>query len=375
MVYDGTRFNFSSLQEAFGDYKNFSYLSEPKINDIISDLRCLELLEKKGIKGIKKRVTDLFDIARQDGTLEQRTRACIELNEIFCRAIYLFPHLVKGIEVKLKEGTEQKSEEFFRTYSSDYGRFWYESFFEFYKKEHGVNPTPLVFQLPYGFTTGTHGSGERNAMMHSRDTLALTSILKRDKPSTKIPALALEIRAPLITSSHTSFSLDDVESIQFSDKGDFTPWIDNRQGKDVLIKRGNYLGYYFTFRDFSNFSNFRRGIDGMKFGRLSKEQKDKINLELVEAQSFTNLWHDDYKTGKLETGFLVCWPHSANVGDFVLYELSGIPLPNKNSHEANALLYHEILKNNRDVVSRTKQYKGEDIIKRLVEIPVQPRRF
>lgn len=224
-----------------------------------------------------------------------------------------------------------------------------------------------MFPLPYGFTTGTHGSGERAAMASSRENVYISFRNPRDD-SGIIPVLGLGIKAPLLTPGSTVFTLDEVESIAFTDKNEFTPYVDDRDGKYVLTEKGNSITYYLRFRDFSNY----RGSRERENLREINDKEWEVIGGLNEPGAYSNLWNEDYETHKLD-GFVVLW--SEKPEEMTLYELKGVNLPKRDPHEANAVLAAQILRRDAKILPHVKEYKGDEVIKRLVEVPVEERRF
>ena len=87
------------------------------------------------------------------------------------------------------------------------------------------------------------------------------------------------------------------------------------------------------------------------------------------------MWKEDYSTKPrtLKKGFIASWGDNPN--NVTLYELTNVELPKEETDEAIAVLYTRILKGDKSVIMHTREYKGNNIMRRLAEIPVAERHF
>lgn len=66
----------------------------------------------------------------------------------------------------------------------------------------------------------------------------------------------------------------------------------------------------------------------------------------------------------------------SSVGEVILYGFQGVNKPSKTyPYEVNAVLADQILRCNTEILPHVSEYKGDKIIRRLAEIPVEARRF
>jgi len=377
--YDGVQITASNLRQTLEPFsqENYGQSIDSRFKGLISDLEYIELLEKGGVGAVNGRISEWLECVKGDVPLEQKTKAMGEVNHILGRAIYLFPHLARGIAVSLKPETEQKTKEFEDKYGWDYYRNRYNMLLEVYQEKKGFPlPETLVLPLPYGFTTGTHGSGERTARASSQEDIYLGFIHPRGDYQTNVPALAVVVKAPLIVEHPTYFTVDEVESIEFTDNGEFTPFVDKRNNENVLVEKTTPEIYYLRFREFSG---VRHNLgERMQLRELTDEEWDRCNRELVTARPFTNLWQEVYHTKPrtLKRGFIACVKDDPLYSHhLIMYEITSMRLPKENQEKAAAVLYTNILRGKKSTLSRTVEYKGIEVIRRLTEIPVQGRHF
>jgi hypothetical protein len=59
----------------------------------------------------------------------------------------------------------------------------------------------------------------------------------------------------------------------------------------------------------------------------------------------------------------------------MLYEIRDVTLPKRDTFEAGAVFANRILRDDKEFLPFVTEHKGEGIIKRLVEIPVEARKF
>ena len=379
LVYDGIGVTASDLQKALSPFstENIGYHRiDSKFKELVFDLETIKLLEKGGLDAVNEKLGRLFESLKTEATTaEEKEGAIKEFNEMLGRAIYLFPHLAIGVEVKLKPGALERTEEIeTRYYESTRG--WFEKLALTYQNERGVPlPDSLVFPLPYGFTTGVHGSGERAAMLQSWEDIFLTSSFPRQMRGVRIPVLSLGIKSPLVIPDYVLFETDEIESIRFTEEGTFTPWVGpdpENSHKAALREKGDSVTCYLRFRNFLDAKACRKRENLLE---LSSEEWGKYNRELLTPRNLSNLWREDYHPTQktLRKGFMgrVLRPSL----DVTLYELTDSNMPRQDTDEAALLLYAKIQRGDKRVLARTQTYEGNDIIRRLVEIPVAERQF
>jgi len=138
----------------------------------------------------------------------------------------------------------------------------------------------------------------------------------------------------------------------------------------VLTEKDNPITYYLNFRDFSS----SKGIETRENLREIREEEWKvIGDRLVHPNPNSNLWQEDFATGVLLQGFFALWSNKPE--DVMLYEIRDVTLPKRDTFEAGAVFANRILRDDKEFLPFVTEHKGEGIIKRLVEIPVEARKF
>lgn len=295
LVYDGARVTAADLRTTLEPFtkQDVGGFRGDQFKIFFSDLEYISLLEKGGLDGVNQRLNDLFVLLKTDLPSGEKEEVKHKLNHLLGRAVYLFPHLAGSVKVQLKPGVEQNTEKFERKYGLGYYHNRFDTLKEVYKAETGQPfSDTLVVPLPYGFSTGTHGSGQRNAAAASSLTVFFSSVSQLGKREIKEPSLAVSIERPLMSDSSTHFTLGEVEAIRFSENDKFTPYVSGNYGKYKLVERGNALTHYLTFRQFANYSNLRKR-EGFN---VTDEEWEKCQKYLVEPEGFSNLWNYDQST-------------------------------------------------------------------------------
>lgn len=137
--YNSVTTTASSLREQLDPLstENLGYDLDSRFKRFVGDLEYVGLLERGGgVEAINGKIRELKEELQKDIPIEQKREAAGRLNDILSRAIYLFPHLAKGVEVRLKPGTAEKAEEFDNKFYDSY-RFWHEKLADVYQKEKG----------------------------------------------------------------------------------------------------------------------------------------------------------------------------------------------------------------------------------------------
>ena len=373
-TYDGMRTTAEDVRATLDPFieQNIGYEKDDQFKQFVGDLEYVELLEQGGLDAVNVRVNELLEAVKADVSREQKADAMDRLNRLLYRAIYVFPHLATGLQVTLTPGTEGKSEEIWETYGYDYGsqRRKYEQLRDRYQEKYGASfPDRLTVPLPYGFTTGTHGSGERAAMGASREEIAFNFISGYSQRNPETQALGVEVGAPLIASRLTYFTMDEIEDVGFVSGQEFTPLISH---SGELIDRANPVSHYLIFRDFGVYAAFRKRES---LPELTDEEWKQCQTRLLSAPFHTNLWQEDMRflrRGLLKKGFMAL--SADNADDITLYEYTNYAMPSEDQYESEAILLTRMMRGG-DESLFVQTYQGMDIITRLMALPVAERRF
>lgn len=307
-----------------------------------------KLFRSGGIEAVNGRVNELLDFLRSPPPADLLEQTVDETNHILRSAIHLFPQSARGVEIKLKPGTEKNT----RRFEGRYGKFahyrsQYDHLLKAFRQENGTQPDSLILPLPY-----TSANRSTIGMKPGEDVYLKRIELSKDR-QTQEPVLAVRLNRPYFSNDYTLFALHEVESIVFTGKGEFTPYI-----KDgVLIDKGTPETHYLRYRDF----------------RRSKQCINSKEI-LIPQHQFSNLWQVDPSGAPvLIRGFIASV--EGDHANTTLYELTKTGLPQGTIDEAASILFADITHNNGCTALPAMQFKGADIISRLFEIPNDIKRF
>lgn len=195
-----------------------------------------------------------------------------------------------------------------------------------------------------------------------------------------MPAIAVAIKRRVIFFDYTYFTLDEISSVRLSDRTDFTPFLsegfhDQQQQPRELKNRTNHILYYLRFREFLNYANSRKEKD---LPGLTQYEQNQCQNNLIEPYWGSNLWRQEYTSPSglreiLTRGFLA---HADACPECItLHELSNVRMSHDDPHVAAARLFVNLLRSDKKLLKQTKTYRGDEIIQRLLEIPVAERNF
>jgi len=384
--------SLESLSRELQEYRDRAPELKDLLDRLLSDLDILQLVEGEGLAGVNKKLGRLLRSLKNrewrepSASREAYQTDLYEFNDLLCRAIYLFPHLAKNVTVTLISGAAAGAKAAIDQFGYDY----YLGDLDNLLKSAGQEDDGAVlrFALPYFFTTGTHGSGERAAQSASDETIYTHLISPRENRRQSVPALAMALRRPLLSYDYCSLPLGLIENVNLADEGALTPFVDTRQVTDwgadgdtplyALQPRADSLQHYLRFRDFSSYRAFRRKHDLTKYG-LTDDIRTQVEAELLEPRAFTNLWEEKYLSAishvftghnkRLTLGYL---GGRTNDGELSVYEISDIILPvGGTDHEDQAILMGRILENNRGLRGKYRELLGDDIYTTLMQRPPQ----
>ncbi|MFH0863956.1 MAG: hypothetical protein V1858_02635 [Candidatus Gottesmanbacteria bacterium] len=381
LVYDGGKtVSAAQLHEKLEPFKaeQVGFGATDRLRDLILDLQYIDIVERKGLHGINERIGELFsELKTRDKTDKGIQEIEEKLNDLLNRAIYLFPHLAKGVEIVIDPKAEKNTRAFEDTFGHDYNRYYFTQLQKVHIAQGRELSTTWGIPLPYGFTTGTHGSGERAATGASRQDVYFTSAHPYQGAAYGIPTLAITLEAPLIVPRETHFTLDEISHVGLVEKPKFVPYIKkakNSQDYELLDRMDPTL-YYLCFRDFADYRAFRKK-DEMRLMKLSDEQFNRLWGKLLEPQTSSNLWEDDYQAEVTKKCFLAMVEETEEA--ISLFEFTNVwefKPTEANCHHRSAYMLNSYLERPDKWTGKVQEYKGQAIINRLAAIPVQPREF
>lgn len=375
LVYAGD--NVFELAERLGRFARggIGYQTRYPYRRLMDLLPLLSVLEDGGLDGVNRYLAEYLNVLRSDLTRDALEEALGAVNGILFGAIQLFPHLATGIKVRLSDKV-RSADEIRQLLEYDSKRGSHEAMLQLYPQETGrEHDGTFILPLPFAFTTGTHGSGERAAYASSRAEIFLSSTPgRRGDGSHLFPVLNLVIRRPLLTFDYTKFLLDEVESVEFIAGGSYSPYYsqgfrDHEPKPEALIERGSHLEHYLSYRGFV-FCLLKRE----SFEECTDDEWSRCwNLRIPSLQNIADrLWERDYRRRHLTHGFL------AVKGDasYTLYEVTDVSLDNDDSFIGAAMIYLRILRREKAFRrDKVRVYGRDRIIAKLLKIPVAERQF
>ena len=297
----------------------------------------VELLEQGGLDSANARVTFLFDEFKQSTDVASRQTFADQLNDLFYRAIYIFPHLAYSIEIKLDPqfASSDHLSKIWGSLGCDINR---GSFLA-----NAVVDSTANLPLPYGFSTGVHGSGERSAVASS-----LKSILF-GLASTKLHEPIVQIMLSNESPRNPTFRLDEIESLKFTTQEKRTPLAEAnrppRQQPGAVSSYLHFRNFGFEFNDpkLANHSwNFlaTKFHDNLRrlgyFAKLTpgseSAQKTLSDLTLLNSDEIQLLLFNpkdlpsEYNNDELSAFIQNNQPLQTFTGLEIIDELAGIPV-------------------------------------------------
>lgn len=305
-----------------------------------------EFMAKKGVEFLNKRILTLVtELKNPDLTPETVKETIGELNYILGSAIHVLPDLVKSIEITIVRISPPDEEIFDQLYGSHLnGRFFYEEYIKTLQQNHQAYKYSLTFPFPYSF--------EKNNQDLKTEVISNCDI-RFDYINNVVPCLSICLvepnnKLPL----WVKFTLDEIESIQFSDKEKFSPYLSYDKNGEVerLKEKPTYIDHYLEFRSFT------------KVGQtIYAPPQGKLWIIKDFLSCFT----------KLERGFIV-EKDLENPENTTLYEFENINFIGEHPDISALKLLAKLKKGDKKLLKKTKQYQGNAIIQRLAQI--QPRK-
>lgn len=364
--YDGEERNaqylMAKLQPFIGKYVS-SAINE-RFERFVKLLPYISIFEKDGISGVNEKINELFVSLKENGsgfTEEEMDEHFETLKGILYSAIYIFPHLVKSVEVGLIPDKCISDEEFNAKYEfmNSRGRWSFDCMRTFVSSE----IKELFLPLPFDYTMGKF----------PREEVCFEGINLRDDQEEVVPAVAVLINYPIVFPEYTYFAFEEVEYIRFSEVKDFTPFY-NRIGNDgELVSRPNHVFHYLLFRNFGNYSS-SRGRENFK--EVSGDMWTKYANNILEPEFNSGLWKVKYELlpfakDKLISGFVAARmvdEIQAQAQDFMLLEFTDRDISRGDTHIEAAKLFYGYLNG---ITKNTETYTGNKIIERLVQVPLR----
>src|SRR3989344_2701138 len=340
------------------------------------DISHIIKLESDGITGINNEISRLINpllptsiagYSFNESKARMRT-----LNDILLRAIYLYPHLAKGVEIQLP--IEKRLANFGEVYPDQKsGRKRFDKLSQIWQVTRGQDLQTLTLPLPYledsdykitkEYELGNYDDNQANACF---------AFLLDNQHCWTIPGLAIQIgpdneeRTEPLTAYFAMEEIGGIKLVSGEDEDiDFTPELKWDGLAWNLEPRPNWIRHYLDFRRFGP-AVYRVDNDFMADKAELHYQSLLVpedNSELIKMRK-SNWW--SLNVDSIEQAFIALdlYPH------MVMYEVRGAFPWDKSIRQNAPYLLDRILSDSPSHErGKVQRYVGEDIISRLAAIP------
>ncbi len=368
LSYDGCEKNAEFLLSELLKNKNFfiNSVAEKKYKKLVSLLPIISLIEEGGLDRVNLELENLLNSLRSK-QISNQNNLVDAFNDLLFGAIYVFPHLAKTIEVVpniklIKERGDRaisdkspaflKSnlfDSFDRTYSSDKEEKW-----------------DSVFRVLLPLDLSLGGGSSLNIL---KGEIYMVSGLSFDEYKRRSILFSLVIHYPTLACERVFFTLDEILSVKFSKECCATPYFfgdsqDCCNGLGGVRDRKSPVLHYLDFRKFLDLED--SGVSISRSDGLSRDEiyilRDKMLKPLLNGR----LWKIDRLRKRLILGFLVLKTEN---GCCRLYEISNHQFSEHDFGGSSKEFMISIMREG-DVMRDVKIYEEDDIIQRLLAIPV-----
>jgi hypothetical protein len=364
---------------------HLTYFIRERLSLLLSWMNTVSVVEAGGLKALNTELLFLMDefasICTTDKYDEIR-QAGFKIDQFLCSLIFVCPHIVRSIKIKLKNQLLSGDEISKRGHGggglSGHGRHHLEKLIERITTQIDDNwDRTLCIPLPYYFTTGTHGSGERAACGASNMVIEFDPAHDRDGKN--YPAARVNITRAIISYDLCLILFEEIESIELSSDASYTPMLspDFRDNctSDELRERGNWVRQYLRFRDFCDMRNFRKPEE---FPDIREYRFKYLNTHIWEPGFGSRLWNPPSWAGESSLTWAAC-AYMPDNGPETLFVFQGQKIESRSKQEAQVLrLMAEQLDEDRRRPYGSKGieiYQGNEIVRVLFEHPFYMRNF
>jgi len=329
---------------------------------------------RQGLADLKKITT----IKEMEGLVES-------LNDILYNAIANYPTQVNAVEVSVTLSPDVEEKGFRMAGSILSGRYVLKNALPYLLAFSSEGHDPIswrlkqesidfkfVKHLPYSFTTGTHGSGERMARNGSFEALSFS--LSYDK--NEVPSfLEIDLEDRSLSLNKARLALPEINEICLTqvNNRDFTPALMPKSNHFCRENSHTAEQHYFAFKAGSCFY----GID-------AKAVPEKVMNSIKDF--YREVAVPDIETGLLELGYPMIGSGHTDITGFamdisrsapVMYEFDHVALPSSLKRSdmfglQQVVAAYLISQHTADPQRNIQTYRGKEIIDRLVQI--EPRR-
>lgn len=290
-----------------------------------------------------------------------------EVNGVLYEAITRYPTKVNAVRISTSISSTRE-----RMGRPNYGeRYNLQKFLQALRIEEVPESVDFAFvkHLPYSFTTGTHGSRERSAMVSSCETVTVVDGF--DEHPTHV---VIDLTDGGFFRENAYLFLDEIQSIRFEQVPDdqFTPRVEVRKGQYALEQSLSSAMHYVFFKGFYRYKitpeQIPQGLEG-------KDDVAAIVRDVFVPDNYSTLFKADFGASHRPvsfSGFAV----DTSGKDPVLYEFVNMEIPPVLRNVRDHMVYaaHAIVQHRKNPSLHVQTYTGDDIIRKLSQIEVE-RRF
>ncbi|MFA6460918.1 MAG: hypothetical protein WCV90_01515 [Candidatus Woesearchaeota archaeon] len=295
-----------------------------------------------------------------------------EINDLLYEVILNHPTEANAVQIStiISPKREEKGLPYAHTIFS--GRYKLEMFLSAAlgtKELHDTVEFEFVKHLPYFFTTGTHGSGERAAMGCSCPNLLVETGLEDND----VPAyLMIDVADQGFMQQSIHLFLDEIKSVKLAQvpNDKFTSVVD-RPGRDkyTLKTSSSSVSHYLWYRGF-NFSTPNAGSN------LPKKWREEISATLrnvMVPEHSTGLFEDYWRILSANpTSFSGYAALEVKEEDPVLYKFNKFSIPRAfREEERQVVVAYALVKHGKHLQSNIQTYRGIEVVRELSRLEVK----
>ena len=269
-----------------------------EVRRLYQDLDYLDTFQHGGLAALNQRLALALE-SLQSADSSTSNAGAIVLNDLLTRAIHLFPHHARSIEVLLKPNNDTLQRDLERTLGTDaIRRTSFLQWLEMFRALCRNDRAPARFPLPYVFAADDE-RGKKIASQSSWQEVAFfphRQVARRDvvgagmtansgaactslPPTLRVLSGYRCAQRSLDHALYSLFQINEIERIVFSGADLFLPW-QGETGDQKVAPKPNFVYHYLIFRDF--------GDIGKNPGLASRSGIAQIANHSIFAPSFSS---------------------------------------------------------------------------------------
>ena len=292
-----------------------------------------------------------------------------EMNAILCQAIEQYPTEVNAVRIPALISIGRKDDRLPHHGTIFSGRAVLNDFLctvSETEKLSGVVEFEFVKHLPYTFTTGSHGSKERDAMTASCRNIAVETTGREN--TLAYFEIAMRDNQALMEECIYLFP-DEIQSIKLEQVSDneFTPCIQKTNSKYELTAPLSSAGHYLYFKGFEGYMISSDHIPNIK----RRDDIAKLLKYVILPDRTTGLFRIEER--RIQTSYFSGFAADISGNEPVLYEFDSVPIPrglrnNEIPGRGLMLAANAIIQHRKKPQSNIQTYTGNKIIGKLADL-------